>query len=112
MSPSHFHRVFKSQTGVTPKAYAIAHRSQRVRDELARGRSVTTAMHNAGFNSNGRFYATSTKTLGMKPAAFRAGGAGMSIRSRWANASLGAILVARRRRASARSPSAMIRMTW
>ena len=26
LSPYHFHRVFKAATGVTPKAYAIAHR--------------------------------------------------------------------------------------
>jgi AraC family transcriptional regulator of adaptative response/methylated-DNA-[protein]-cysteine methyltransferase len=93
MSASHFHRVFKSQTGVTPKAYASARRAQRVRDELASGRSITSAMHRAGFNSNGRFYATSTKTLGMKPAAFRAGGAGMSIRFAVGKCLLGAILV-------------------
>mgnify|MGYP003694750977 CR=1 FL=1 len=34
MSRFHFHRVFKSPTGVTPKAHADAHRAQRVRDEL------------------------------------------------------------------------------
>jgi AraC family transcriptional regulator, regulatory protein of adaptative response / methylated-DNA-[protein]-cysteine methyltransferase len=94
MSPSHFHRVFKSQTGVTPKAYAIAHRAQRVRDELAGGRSVTSAMHRTGFNSNGRFYSTAAKTLGMKPAAYRAGGAGMTIRFAVGKCSLGVILVA------------------
>ena len=31
MSRFHFHRVFKTLTGVTPKAYAAAHRAQRVR---------------------------------------------------------------------------------
>ena len=36
MSRFHFHRVFKAITGVTPKAYAAAHRARRVRDELAR----------------------------------------------------------------------------
>ena len=36
LSPHHFHRVFKAVTGVTPKAYASAHRAKRVRDELAR----------------------------------------------------------------------------
>jgi AraC family transcriptional regulator of adaptative response/methylated-DNA-[protein]-cysteine methyltransferase len=94
MSPSHFHRVFKSQTGVTPKAYASAHRARRVRDELAKGKTVTSAMYNAGFNSNGRFYATATKTLGMKPMAYRAGGAGMTIRFSVGECSLGSILVA------------------
>ena len=94
MSTSHFHRVFKSQTGVTPKAYASAHRARRVRDELAKGKDVTSAMYNAGFNSNGRFYATAAKTLGMKPTAFRAGGARMTIRFSVGECSLGSILVA------------------
>lgn len=31
MSPWHFHRVFKTLTGVTPKAYASAHRADRIR---------------------------------------------------------------------------------
>jgi AraC family transcriptional regulator, regulatory protein of adaptative response / methylated-DNA-[protein]-cysteine methyltransferase len=94
MSPHHFHRVFKAITGVTPKAYAAGHRAQRVRDELADGASVTKAMYNAGFNSNSRFYATSTEQLGMTPSAFRAGGSGVDIRFAVGECSLGSILVA------------------
>ena len=94
MSPSHFHRVFKSQTGLTPKAYASAHRARRVRDELARSTSVTTAALNAGFQSSSRFYSTAAKTLGMKPAAFRRGGAGATIRYAVGRCSLGSIIVA------------------
>jgi AraC family transcriptional regulator of adaptative response/methylated-DNA-[protein]-cysteine methyltransferase len=33
LSESYFHRVFKSITGVTPKAYATARRAARVREE-------------------------------------------------------------------------------
>ena len=36
MSPYHFHRVFKATTGLSPKAYATAHRARRVRGELKR----------------------------------------------------------------------------
>ena len=45
MSPFHFHRVFKSVTGLTPKAYAAAHRGRRVRTELGRTGSVTAAIY-------------------------------------------------------------------
>src|SRR5215216_19106 len=31
MSRFHFHRVFKANTGLTPRAYAAAHRTSRVR---------------------------------------------------------------------------------
>jgi len=94
MSRYHFHRVFKAITGVTPKAYAAAHRAQRVRDALSRTDTVTEAIYDAGFNSNGRFYATSSEVLGMTPTNFRSGGIGTSIRFAIGACSLGSILVA------------------
>jgi AraC family transcriptional regulator of adaptative response/methylated-DNA-[protein]-cysteine methyltransferase len=94
MSRFHFHRVFKTLTGVTPKAYAAAHRAQRVRDELARSNTVTDAIYGAGFNSSGRFYTTSSEVLGMTPGNFRAGGHGTSMRFAVGTCSLGVILVA------------------
>jgi AraC family transcriptional regulator of adaptative response/methylated-DNA-[protein]-cysteine methyltransferase len=94
MSRFHFHRVFKTLTGVTPKAYAAAHRVQRVRDELSRTDTVTEAIYGAGFNSNGRFYATSSEVLGMTPTNFRSGGHGACIRFAVGECSLGSILVA------------------
>ncbi|MCC7263734.1 MAG: bifunctional DNA-binding transcriptional regulator/O6-methylguanine-DNA methyltransferase Ada [Candidatus Latescibacteria bacterium] len=94
LSPYHFHRVFKEITGVTPKAYAAAQRAQRVREGLARGASVTAAMYGAGFNSSGRFYATSTQQLGITPRVFRAGGPGVASRFAVGQCSLGSVLVA------------------
>ena len=57
LSPYHFHRVFKSMLGITPKAYAAAHRRKRLRGELGRSATITEAIYGAGFNSSGRFYA-------------------------------------------------------
>ncbi|WP_394780037.1 bifunctional DNA-binding transcriptional regulator/O6-methylguanine-DNA methyltransferase Ada [Undibacterium sp.] len=94
MSQYHFHRVFKSITGLTPKAYATAHRGKRVREELGRTDTVTQAIYDAGFNSNGRFYASSTQVLGMTPKRFRAGGTDTEIRFALGECSLGCILVA------------------
>lgn len=94
MSPYHFHRVFKTATGVTPKAYMEAHRSNRVRKALPGCRTITDAIYEAGFNSNGRFYANSSQMLGMKPKDFRDGGAGAVIRFAVGECSLGSILVA------------------
>ncbi len=98
MSRFHFHRVFKSLTGVTPKAYAGAHRRGRVHHELAKTETVTEAIYGAGFNSNGRFYATSSDLLGMTPTRFRAGGQGETIRFALGECSLGTILVAATRK--------------
>jgi AraC family transcriptional regulator of adaptative response/methylated-DNA-[protein]-cysteine methyltransferase len=94
MSRYHFHRVFKAITGLTPRAYAAAHRAERVRRELGRSRTVTEAIFDAGFNSGGRFYATSDAVLGMTPTDYRAGGARAEIRFAVGECSLGSILVA------------------
>jgi AraC family transcriptional regulator, regulatory protein of adaptative response / methylated-DNA-[protein]-cysteine methyltransferase len=94
LSESYFHRLFKSITGVTPKAYATARRAARVREELGRSDTVTQAIYEAGFNSNGRFYATTSDMLGMTPSRYRAGGAREELRFAVGQCSLGAILVA------------------
>jgi AraC family transcriptional regulator, regulatory protein of adaptative response / methylated-DNA-[protein]-cysteine methyltransferase len=94
MSRFHFHRIFKSVTGLTPKAFAAAHRSERMRKELPRRHTITEAIYEAGFNSNGRFYASSSEMLGMKPKNYRGGGTGATIRFAIGECSLGSILVA------------------
>jgi AraC family transcriptional regulator of adaptative response/methylated-DNA-[protein]-cysteine methyltransferase len=94
LSPGYFHRLFKATTGLTPRDYAAARRAGRVRTELAKGRSVTEAIYDAGFNSSGRFYEQSTGMLGMTPGRYRAGGANEDIRFAVGQSSLGAILIA------------------
>jgi AraC family transcriptional regulator of adaptative response/methylated-DNA-[protein]-cysteine methyltransferase len=94
LSPHHLHRLFKSITGLTPKAYAAAQRAKRVRHGLARSATVTAAVYDAGYNSNGRFYADANGILGMTPTQLRAGGADTDIRFAIGACSLGAILVA------------------
>ena len=94
MSTFHLHRIFKAVTGVTPKAYATAHRAKRVRNELGRSATVTEAIYGAGYNSSGRFYEESNRFLGMTPSDYRAGGANTLIRFAVGECSLGAILVA------------------
>ncbi|WP_454727570.1 MULTISPECIES: bifunctional DNA-binding transcriptional regulator/O6-methylguanine-DNA methyltransferase Ada [Cupriavidus] len=98
LSPFHFHRVFKAVTGLTPRAYASAHRARRVRDRLGRAGSVTEAIYEAGFNANSRFYETAGQMLGMTASRYRAGGADADIRFAVGQCSLGAILVAQSER--------------
>lgn len=95
MSVFHFHRVFKAIMGLTPREYAAAHRGERMRQELGRAATVTSAIYQSGYNSNGRFYGESRQMLGMTPSIYRTGGAKADIRFAVGECSLGSILVAR-----------------
>jgi AraC family transcriptional regulator of adaptative response/methylated-DNA-[protein]-cysteine methyltransferase len=93
LSPGHFHRLFRAHTGLSPKAYAQAHRDRRLRDALPHATTVTSALYEAGFNSHGRFYEQSSAILGMTPGRFgpgRQGSAAFAV----AQCSLGALLIA------------------
>jgi AraC family transcriptional regulator of adaptative response/methylated-DNA-[protein]-cysteine methyltransferase len=94
LSVFHTHRMFKAATGVTPRAYAAAHRGQRVRTELGKSDTVTEAIYGSGYSSNGRFYEEAGDLLGMTPSRYRAGGAGADILFASGACSLGSILVA------------------
>lgn len=99
ISPHHLHRIFRAETGLTPKAYANGHRAQRLRQQLILSESsITDAIYNAGFNATSRFYENSEKLLGMRTRQYRAGGEGAIIRFAVGQCSLGAILVAQSQR--------------
>ena len=94
LSPFHFHRVFKSVTGLTPKGYADAQRARKLRAQLGSSSTVTEAIYGAGFNSSSRFYEAADQRLGMTASDYRAGGANTAIQFAIGACSLGAILVA------------------
>jgi len=94
LSRFHFHRLFSSATGVTPKAFAAAHRATLARRELEAGGSVTDAIYGAGYSSSSRFYDGAEGRFGMRPSDYRAGGRNMTIHFAIGACSLGAILVA------------------
>jgi AraC family transcriptional regulator of adaptative response/methylated-DNA-[protein]-cysteine methyltransferase len=95
LSAFHFHRVFKAMTGVTPKAYAKAHRAVKVRQELSEATTVTEAIYAAGYNTSSRFYENADTMLGMTPNKFRQQGSDADIIYGVGRCSLGTILVAR-----------------
>jgi AraC family transcriptional regulator of adaptative response/methylated-DNA-[protein]-cysteine methyltransferase len=93
MGASHLQRSFKRQMGMTPKEYAHTLRLKRLKTELKKGESVTTAIYEAGYGSSSRVYEHSNARLGMTPSAYRRGGDGMSIRFAVAQSPLGRLLV-------------------
>lgn len=94
MSPSHFQRVFKSVTGMTPAAYTSANRAERMRRALSNGARPTAAVYSVGYGSTSRFYERATEVLGMSTARYRAGGRGERVLFAVGACSLGHVLVA------------------
>jgi AraC family transcriptional regulator of adaptative response/methylated-DNA-[protein]-cysteine methyltransferase len=96
-SPYHLQRNFKRLVGVSPREYAEACRLRKVKGRLRQAGDITGAMLDAGYGSSSRFYERAVPKLGMVPAVYRRGGAGMHIGYTIvdsANASLGRLLVA------------------
>lgn len=94
ISPYHFHRLFKSVTGVTPKAWQQAWRARRLRGALAEGATVTDAIHNAGFPDSSSYYRHADELLGMPAKQYRRGGEEAMIQYAIASCRFGRCLVA------------------
>jgi len=93
-SPTHFSRVFKRATGLSPAAYARALKEERARDALSGSERVTDAIYDAGYEAPSRFYAAMEGKMGMSPSAWKNGGRGVTIRWAVVETTLGAMLVA------------------
>ena len=89
-----FHRLFTATTGLSPRQYAAGLRARRLRAALEQGADVTSAIHEAGFGSSGRFYEKSDDILAMRPTRYRDQGAGETLRHVSGPSSLGTVLVA------------------
>ena len=93
LSPYHLQRKFKELVGLTPAQYIRARKSERLKDELKRGETVSRATFGAGYSSSSRVYGDANARLGMTPATYRRGGAGMRIDYLTVKTSLGTLLV-------------------
>src|SRR5467141_5297511 len=87
-------RAFKRVLGITPRAYADARRVSRFKQELKRRKHVSPALYEAGYSSTSRVYEHTHEQLGMTPATYARGGAGVGIAYVTVPTSLGRLLVA------------------
>jgi AraC family transcriptional regulator, regulatory protein of adaptative response / methylated-DNA-[protein]-cysteine methyltransferase len=93
VSPYHLQRVFKRVTGISPRAYADARRLGRLKRRLRAGGGVAAALYDAGYGSSSRLYEQAPTQLGMTPAAYHRGGAGMRIAYTIVDSPLGRLLL-------------------
>ena len=93
-SPTHFQRVFKRATGLSPAAYARALREERAKDALEGADRVSDAIYDAGYEAPSRFYEGTRGKMGMTPSDWKNGGAGRVIHWSVVPTSLGDMLVA------------------
>jgi len=99
VSPYHLQRTFKRTIGVSPREYAEARRMGLWKSRMRQTgptecRDVTTALYEAGYGSSSRLYEKASARLGMTPAIYRKGGAGMKIEYVISDCALGRVLVA------------------
>lgn len=87
-------RAFKRVLGITPRAYAETRRVTRFKQELKRRKHVSPALYEAGYSSSSRVYERADAQLGMTPARYARGGAGVGIAFVTVPTSLGRLLVA------------------
>jgi AraC family transcriptional regulator of adaptative response/methylated-DNA-[protein]-cysteine methyltransferase len=94
LSAAYLQRRFRRRFGVSPAEYVRARRFAELKTSLREGAPVTDAVYAAGFGSSSRVYEHTDRLLGMPPARYRKGGAGIAIRYTTAHSLLGRVLVA------------------
>lgn len=94
LSPYHLQRLFKRATGLSPRQYAAARRTERLKAELKRGSRVTAALYDAGYGSSRALYDSAHEEFGMNPSTYRNGGQGERIAYALTDCPLGRALVA------------------
>ena len=87
-------RAFHRSTGLSPREFSQALRLERLKKLLRDGANITEALYECGYGSSSRLYEKTNSQLGMTPASYRKGGAGMRIGYTLASTSLGKVLVA------------------
>jgi AraC family transcriptional regulator of adaptative response/methylated-DNA-[protein]-cysteine methyltransferase len=94
LSPFALQRAFKRILGVSPHEYATARKLERFRAGLLKGKSVTTATYEAGFNSSSRVYEKTAAKFGLPPRDYVKAGASQQIYFAIAASPLGKMMVA------------------
>lgn len=93
LSPSYFQKLFKQETGITPKEYAMAIRKNKAIELLNKKKKIIQIIYESGHSSSSRFYEKSDSFLGMTPKEYKKGGTAKKIMVAIGTCSLGHVLV-------------------
>jgi len=94
LSASHLQRSFRRRFGVSPAEYARSLKLENLKSALRAAPRVTDAIYDAGYGSGSRVYEKTGQLLGMTPATYRRGAAGVALRYTTLKTPLGRLLVA------------------
>jgi AraC family transcriptional regulator, regulatory protein of adaptative response / methylated-DNA-[protein]-cysteine methyltransferase len=98
LSPFHFHRLFSTWAGVTPKDFLQCLTLEHVKQFLRDGGSVFDAAINAGLSGPGRLHDLCVTLEAASPGEMKNGGAGIEIDYGFAETPFGEALIAETKR--------------
>jgi AraC family transcriptional regulator, regulatory protein of adaptative response / methylated-DNA-[protein]-cysteine methyltransferase len=94
LSPSHLQKTFTNIVGVSPQAYAEAHRMNKIKTALQNGDDISGSVYEAGYGSASRLYSKAGSELGMTPKTYKQKGKDTLIRYSISSSPFGKVLVA------------------
>ena len=95
LSPSHFQRVFKRWTGVSPKRYLQFLTVEDAKDLLRRSASVLETAYDIGLSGPGRLHDLFVSVETVTPGQYKSGGTGVRINYGFHQTPFGKAMVAR-----------------
>ncbi len=94
LSPFHFHRLFSSWAGITPKDFLQCLTLTHVKEKLREGRSVLDTALDSGLSGPGRLHDLCVQLEAASPGEIKSGGKGWRIRAGFAPSPFGNCLIA------------------
>ena len=98
LSPFHFHRLFSTWAGVTPKDFLQCLTVEHVKRLLLDGHNVFDAALDAGLSGSGRLHDLCVTLEATSPGEMKSGGVGMQIDYGFAESPFGEVLIAEAKR--------------
>src|ERR1700719_858281 len=98
LSPFHFHRLFSTWAGVTPKDFLQCLTLEHVKQLLRDGDNVFDAALNAGVSGSGRLHDLCVTLEAASPGEMKSGGAGIEVDYGFTATPFGETLIAERKR--------------